>query len=276
MNLGIITSSDHRQLPPGEAAALKELSDLVCHKIVVWDQTPVAELKNFDVVLVRTCWDYHLKYNAFNAWLHDVKEADIKLVNPPETILWNSNKRYLLDMQLKALPVVPTFERHQVASLLERFPKVDKVVVKRLVSASAHELQLVERSWLSTSNFSIADHVIVQPYLSDIERNGEWSVIYFDKHMSHAFHKVPKIGEHRVQKEFGGTYSIEAPPGDVLRLADQVIAEITYPFRYARVDLIETHLGCLVMELELIEPEFFLNNEKAKQNYQQFILHLAS
>lgn len=276
MNLGIITSSDHQHLPPGEGAALQELNGQVRHQMVVWDQTPVAELEHFDVVLVRTCWDYHLKYNAFTQWLNDVKEAKINLVNPAETILWNSNKRYMLDMQHKALPVVPTFERHQVASLLEQFPNTNKMVVKRLISASAHELQLVERSDLSASGSAIADNVIIQPYLSDIERNGEWSVVYFNNRMSHAFHKVPKKGEHRVQKEFGGSYFIEEPPKEILRLAHQAIAEITYPFRYARVDLIETHTGCLVMELELIEPELFLDNEEAKENYQQFILHLAN
>jgi hypothetical protein len=67
-------------------------------------------------------------------------------------------------------------------------------------------------------------------------------------------------GEFRIQTQFGGSYTLlDAPPPGALRLAEQALAAIDEPLLYARVDTVPDADGrWLLMEVELIEPDFYL------------------
>jgi hypothetical protein len=73
-------------------------------------------------------------------------------------------------------------------------------------------------------------------------------------------------GEFRVQEEFGGVYRvIEEPPAEAIALAEQVLAAIDAPLLYARIDLVPDIDGrWLLMEAELIEPDFYLGSDPAQ------------
>jgi hypothetical protein len=49
-----------------------------------------------------------------------------------------------------------------------------------------------------------------------------------------------------------------APTRAVRDFGDAVLAAVSRPWLYARVDLVETDRGPMLMELELIEPDLFL------------------
>ena len=53
---------------------------------------------------------------------------------------------------------------------------------------------------------------MVQPYLPEIERSGEVSMIFFGGAFSHAISKRPQPGDFRVQPEYDGIISA-APAG---------------------------------------------------------------
>src|SRR5262249_21273698 len=61
----------------------------------VWDD-PAVDWSAFDIVVIRSTWDYYLKADQFERWLQTFTPSGTQLWNPPEPVLWNMNKRYLL------------------------------------------------------------------------------------------------------------------------------------------------------------------------------------
>jgi len=108
--------------------------------------------------------------------------------------------------------------------------------------------------------------MLVQPYLPTIETEGETSLLYFAGRLSHVVNKRPVPGEFRVQEEFGGVYRVlDTPPAGAVALADQVLAAIDAPLLYARIDVVPDADGrWLLMEAELIEPDFYLGSDPAQ------------
>jgi hypothetical protein len=73
--------------------------------------------------------------------------------------------------------------------------------------------------------------------------------------------KVPKAGDFRVQSQHGGRERPVDPPRSAFSAAEAVLATVDEPLDYARVDLVaDGHGGYALMELELIEPQLFLEH----------------
>ena len=96
--------------------------------------------------------------------------------------------------------------------------------------------------------------------LPAIASEGETSLLLFGGRLSHAINKRPPSGEFRVQEQFGGLYTVLAPPpAGALALAEQALAAIDSLLLDARIDTVPDGDGrWLLMEAELIEPDFYL------------------
>ena len=104
---------------------------------------------------------------------------------------------------------------------------------------------------------------MVQPYLPEIERSGELSMIYFGGAFSHAIAKRPQPGDFRVQPEFDGIIAFHRPETDEHEAAARILAAVDEPLLYARVDLVRGLDGLpQLIELELIEPDLYLGYER--------------
>src|ERR1700753_318138 len=57
-----------------------------------------CDYTKFDLVVLRSCWNYHLHDAEFTAWLHSTASV-VPLLNELETVLWNKNKFYLRELQ---------------------------------------------------------------------------------------------------------------------------------------------------------------------------------
>jgi hypothetical protein len=104
--------------------------------------------------------------------------------------------------------------------------------------------------------------VLVQQFMTEVQDEGEWSLIFFDKKFSHAVLKRARVNDFRVQDNFGGTYAVLDPPQLALDQAHQILTLIPELLLYARVDGIISQNKFLLMELELIEPVLFLRESK--------------
>ena len=107
----------------------------------------------------------------------------------------------------------------------------------------------------------------MQKFVAEIQTKGEWSFIFFDKKFSHAVLKRAKAGDFRVQDNFGGSVetSVEPAPG-LVKAAQQIVENIKDDLLYARVDGAEIAGEFCLMELELIEPVLFLENNPSAAN----------
>ena len=224
----------------------------------------------YDAVVVRSCWDYFHRAGEFYAWLDHLEADGARVHNDVRVLRWNADKVYLRDLEARGIPVIPTrwMEPGARTSLAElrRGSGWADLVVKPTVSGGAH------RTWRTTAETETIDDtrlvemiqagaVMVQPLVREIEREGEWSLVFFGGGYSHAVLKRPSSGDFRVQREHGGSLEPAEPAVSVIAAAERAIAAIPFdgvaPL-YARVD------GCIVdgdlqlMELEVLEPELFL------------------
>lgn len=251
------------------AAALERRGATPCAR--VWDDAGVP-WREHDGVVIRSCWDYHLRLAEFTAWLDRLERSRVRVWNPPALLRWNANKRYLRELEEEGVPVVPTAwleSRSSIGALL-RERGWNRAVVKPAVSASAHG------TWRTDVDRAAADQarldeamaagaLLVQPFLEEVARDGEWSLLFFGGTFSHAVCKRPREGEFRVQHEFGGTAHQVRAPGALRRDAERVLAAACRRLwiekrdvAYARVDGVERDGRLLLMELECIEPQLYL------------------
>ncbi|HEV7675473.1 MAG TPA: hypothetical protein VGQ12_13165, partial [Candidatus Angelobacter sp.] len=179
-------------------------------QIIDW-RSSAFDFSQFDLVVLRSCWDYHLRGAEFTEWLRRTA-SEVPVLNDIETVLWNRNKFYLRELQCQGIEIAPTIfatgseaigaaERSQIKS----WPKL---VVKPAVSASAHKTWLMDGAALPPNaelEQQMGGPFLIQQFIPEIQTDGEISFVYVDGQFSHAVLKRPRAGDFRVQQEHGGS-----------------------------------------------------------------------
>jgi glutathione synthase/RimK-type ligase-like ATP-grasp enzyme len=229
---------------------------------------PEVDWTAFDVAVVRTTRDDRTDRDAFVAWAATTAEATA-LWNPADVLRWNTHRSYLLELEDRGAPVVPTAwlaqgDRIDLGALLVRRGWT-RAVVRPAVAAGSEGLvrirtDAVEEGQRHLDALLTVGDAMVQPYLSTVETRGELSVVVVDGEVSHAVRKLPAAGEFRTQQEFGGR-NVEQPlDRDTAALAVWLVEAAGTELLLARVDLLEDEVGSLhLAELEATDPDLFLD-----------------
>lgn len=235
-----------------------------------WDS---ADLRDFDLILPLLAWDYPKRANEWFDALDRWDAQCLPIANAVETLRWNSDKSYLLQLATAGVPVVPTVSvsaLHDEALAEARAAfGCDTLIAKPAISAGAMRTHRLGPNDPVPAD-SLGLPMLVQPLLPAIASEGEYSLFYFDGRFSHAIVKRPTDGDFRVQPQFGGQIESVAPPRDALAVAKVALNACPAPPLYARVDMLRDEAGGLrLMELELIEPQLFL--DRAADNGAAFV-----
>jgi hypothetical protein len=230
-------------------------------KPVVWND-PTVTWSAYDMIIIRSAWDYYHQPDEFAAWVDRLDREGLSLWNTPRVVRANLDKRYLATLANAGVPVVPTVWLDEGADVSLPDLLADRgwseAVIKPVISAGAHRTHRVTAASQRLFDASVErGATMLQPYLPEIETDGEWSLIYLAGAFSHAVRKMPRKGDFRVQPQHGGLARREMPPVAVRAAADRLLSEMSDPVLYARVDGIERDDQFLLMELELIEPRLF-------------------
>jgi len=239
---------------------------------IPWRQGQV-DWGRFDLVLIRSTWDYYHDPEAFLATLAEIDHSGTCLQNDLRLVQWNLRKTYLRDLETAGIPIVPThwgegLDRDGLDGLFDALQTAE-LVLKPVVSAGAHDTFRLRRDAppqvLAQAAGTFARRpFMAQPFLETIVREGEYSVFFFAGVYSHTVLKRPKPGDFRVQEEHGGRLRAIAPETRLLAQAGAVVASLAQPPLYARVDLVRgADGGFLLMELELIEPSLYFRTDPA-------------
>ena len=249
----------------------------ISHEIVIWSDHSV-NWNRFSLLLFKSTWDYFDFYPEFLAWLDDITKLGIPTLNNLDVILWNSSKKYLLEIESKGFPVISgmILEKGSDISQDEIATKIksETWVIKPLVSGGAKKTLKLDRKNWDTHADKIQDWVIeesflVQPFISEVEEIGEYSLVFFNGKFSHAVLKTPLKNDFRVQHYFGGTIKSIVPSASMLASCQELVQEFAKDCLYVRVDGVEIAGIFYLMELELIEPYLFLAvSDQAINNYK--------
>jgi glutathione synthase/RimK-type ligase-like ATP-grasp enzyme len=250
---------------PALVAALRERG--VEPVAAVWDD-PAVEWSRFELVVLRSTWDYAERRDEFLAWIGRLP----RVVNPPAVVRWNSDKAYLGELAAAGVPVVPT-TFIEPGDALEPF--ANEVVLKPRISAGGRNTARYEALELEPARRHLeALHAagrpaMVQPYLDGIEAAGEAALIWIGGAYSHAITKSALLQPgQQPGTELFLAETIEAREASPAErdAAEHALAALPFgpqALAYARVDLLPAADGPVVLEVELTEPSLYLGYEPA-------------
>ena len=275
LRLALITSVGAADLGADGDLLLPELGRLGIAGIPVgWgvDLTTRA----FDGAVIRSASDYVDHPRRFLDWCRETSNR-MPLANPIDVLAWNSDKRYLRDLERTGVAVVPTLWLGPGETLTgirwERF------VVKPVISAGARASATYGRSGLPEARRHVdaitagGVTAMVQPHLTSIDREGEVGVYVIGGEGSHAIRKagVLRAGAPPAADLSLGRHQQVVPSPlleEHVRFARAVLDGVPGgPDRllYVRVDMARGEEGeLLLLELECIEPRLFLEHAPAR------------
>jgi hypothetical protein len=219
---------------------------------------------SFDGVLIRGTWDYILDRDGFLAWAGSVP----RLANTVDVLRWNTDKRYLRELEAAAIPIVPTVW----VDAGDPVPGMewDQFVVKPSVSAGARLSARYARGDDITAHVAAihatGSSAMVQPYVDAVDSTGETGTYVFGGEVSHAIRKgaILESGRAATTEMDAGSHQRVGPApvdADLATFAEQVLAA-SPPVLYARVDTVPGPDGApMLMELEVTEPFLFLEHD---------------
>lgn len=245
---------------------------------VEWDD-PTVDWAHYDLVVVRSCWDYVPRREEFLAWARSVP----RLANPASTLAWTTDKTYLRELEAAGVPIVPTtWSVDDVADL----PHAAQWVVKPTISAGSADTARwgdAEAAVAHSRRLLAAGRpTMTQPYVDAVDTEGETGLLVFGGTYSHAFRKgallvadddpreLPELKE-----DIGPRDASPAQVDFALRTVAAATEILGAAPLYARVDVVTDADGSLrLMELELAEPSFFL--EHTDTGADAFVAALAA
>lgn len=267
LRVALVTCAQFPDLDEDGPALLAALrGHAVAARPAVWDD-PGVDWAAFDLAVIRSTWDYAPRRDQFLAWAESVP----RLANRAAVIRWNTDKRYLIDLSARGIPVVPT--TFLAPGEPAHFPPEGEFVVKPAVGAGA----LDTARYRPDERARAGEHVrelhaagriaMVQPYLAGVDVAGETALLYLGGHYSHSIRKDALLtgpgGEVEGLYREESISAREPDPAEVA-LAEAALAAVPGggdQLLYARVDLLPGPDGApVLLELELTEPSLFLGH----------------
>jgi glutathione synthase/RimK-type ligase-like ATP-grasp enzyme len=227
-----------------------------------WNDKSIA-WESFDAAVIRSAWDYVPVRDEFLEFAKNV-ETKTKLFNSYEVMKWNTNKTYLSILENKGVPIIPTKFANNLDEALPAikwaFEKSSAVAIKPTVGAGARlagkaltedeAIEYVKRILEAKRT------VIIQPYISSVDDEGEKAIIVINGEVSHAAKKVPALtkGGHG---DAAGQLEITTEMKDIVKTISSAVSEWN-DLLFARVDVVRMGEKLVLMELELTEPWLFM------------------
>jgi glutathione synthase/RimK-type ligase-like ATP-grasp enzyme len=232
-----------------------------------WDDSAV-DWASFDLVVIRSTWDYSWRAAEFLAWADKCAELT-RLANPAPVVRWNTDKHYLGDLAAAGVPTVPT--RYIAPGGTAALPDSHEYVVKPTSGAGArfaarytpdeHDTAVRQLARMHAEGFT----AMVQPYVRAIDTRGERALQFFGGRLLHASRKRAVLTPgtpYDARKTAHPGLEPWQPTSAELAVAEQALSAVpgAPDLLYARVDLVDGEDGTpCVMELELVEPNLFLS-----------------
>lgn len=278
--IGLATCSALPRLDSDDRPLLAALTDRgVVAEVVVWDD-PDVDWAVYDLVVVRSTWDYSPRRDQFLDWARQVP----RLENPADVLAWNTDKGYLRTLEEAGVPVIPTIwldpDRHlSKRAVHTRMPAFGDFVVKPVVSAGAQDagryqpVSAQSRALAIKHAVDLLDQgraVMIQPYVTSVDTTGETGLVFVDGELRHAVRKhalltgPAEAGEalyaaERMEPAVATPEQVDVAEKALAVAREQVGGE--QPFLYARVDLVTGDDGTpMVIELELTEPSLWMQH----------------
>lgn len=280
--------------------------------IIDWRDRSV-DLTQYDAILVNSTWNVPRYPDEFLEWIERCDHGKKRLINSADILRLGLNKDQYLTFLLSRFgnadspngSITPSFfikpgEGHptfteQLNALKAENPAVwsNDIVLKPIISADGvntyrvtEDKELVEKKPNQYISFSAADKVmsdllkkeggrgvIIQPFIPNVEKKGEYQLVFIGNQFSHATVKPPGFKSSPNYKSRKAITTDELPPG-MLEFAHNIWSFYNehYPDSIVRgrIDCFVGDKGPILCEIETVEPQ--TNIRCLSANEQQVVL----
>ena len=227
-----------------------------------WNDKSIA-WESFDAAVIRSAWDYVPVRDEFLQFAKNV-ETRTKLFNSYGVMRWNTDKKYLSNLEIKGVPIIPTKFASNIDEALPAFSWAfgiaEAIAIKPTVGAGA---RLAGKATTEAEAIEFVKRIleakrtaIIQPYISSVDDEGEKGIIVINGEISHVAKKVPALtkGGHG---DAAGQLEITSEIRDIVKTTSNAVSEWD-DLLFARVDVVRMGKKLVLMELELTEPWLFM------------------
>lgn len=277
--IAVVTADEKYMVTPdGELPyVIRALGDRGMIGVAEQWQDPTVDWASYDLVVLKSPWDYTLFANEFKTWLLSTSRLT-SILNCAHVVAWNLNKSYLGQLAELGVPVVPTKYVSRSGELAAAFDEFDgqEIVVKPSVSAGARDTGRFApndpKARELAARILAGDKVVmIQPAIESVATQGEHALLYFNGEYSHAIVKGPilELGGGFVSGSYRETVTKYEPTAAERAVAEKVLSNLPQILQdgscncpdptplYARIDLVNSEDGPLLLEAELFEPSLF-------------------
>jgi hypothetical protein len=258
----LVTCDAQPLLTRSDGALKEELEKLGASvRVARWTDREV-DWSASNLTVIRSTWDGHTRFREFEDWLRRI-DVDTRVCNPTEKILWNFEKRYLMDLQERGVATIPTvyFQANRRVSLHPTDVEWSEVVAKPSIGGSSFA---VRRFCVPTELSLLEDHLngiltrtgaLMQRFQETVTTLAERSLVFIGGEYSHAVRRIPF---NTADTPDSPQFDHEAEEAEIAFATQVLEASDSNKLPFARVDILPSPTGLLLMELELIEPALFL------------------
>lgn len=283
--VGIVTSLEFAHAAENQMLKDELEQQGVSSSIVAWDD-PSMDWETFELLKLRSAWNYHLNFDAFMHWLDHIDQLPCQVWNDTQTLRENITKRYLQTLDEQGVPIVPSefFTSSDVCLMMSTLKQRgwNKVVIKPVISASAYQTVTATVDGLSEHQAILdvileTSEILIQPFLTSVQAIGEYSFVFIDHELTHTVLKTPNQGDFRTQSEFDSSSKVIEPVSDQIEQARRALMASCDHALYARIDMIPDGGSLLLSESELIDPELLMrfNPDSTKKLAKAIVKRLA-
>ncbi|MBE0651708.1 MAG: hypothetical protein IH595_12825 [Bacteroidales bacterium] len=270
MKIGFLSTAEKPDMMPYDLQAKAMLIERnVDVEIIFWEnynEENVHQLAAFDLVVIRTTWNYYRNIPAFKKFLDLLEQSGARVYNPVNLIKWNIDKRYLQELESEGFEIIPTlfvFDDEE-----DTFEKAvakgwKQIVLKPMISAGSYDTFVIDAD--DPERFHTLQHqyftnrpYMLQEFIPEI-LTGEVSTLHFADGYGYSVTKVPKAGDYRVQFQYGGVYHLQEVNPVIESISARLSEKLGHATLYRRLDGVWRNGRFLIMELELIEPDLYLS-----------------
>ncbi len=270
MKIGFISMLEWPEMVPYDMQAIELLkARKIETEVIFWEEINVEnahQLAAFDLIVIRTCWNYYKKIPAFMKFLDLLEQSEARVYNPVKLIKWNIDKKSLLELQSEGFEIIPTlfvFDGEEGTFEQAVAKGWNQIVLKPMISAGSYDTFVIDANdsqrFLELKNqYFINRPYMLQEFIPEVLA-GEVSTLYFANGYGYSVTKVPKAGDYRVQFQYGGVYHLQEVNPEIEDISTKLSEKLNHSTLYRRLDGIWRNGRFLIMELELIEPDLYLN-----------------
>lgn len=285
MKIGFLSTAQQPEMMPYDLKAKELLRKRnVDVEIIFWEkfhEDNANQLAEFDLVVIRTTWNYYKNIPAFFRFLDLLEQSGAKVYNPVNLIKWNIDKKYLQELQSDGFEIIPTLfvfngGENTFEKAVARGWK--QIVLKPMISAGSYDTFVIdandaERFHELKNKYYVDRPYLLQEFLPEIF-TGEVSILHFANGYGYSVTKVPKAGDYRVQFQYGGIYHLQKVDPVIESISARLSEKLGHATLYRRLDGVWRNGKFLIMELELIEPDLYLN--LSSEALEQWVENLIS